>query len=78
MIAQTLVIEIAEVEKQLEVDVKNARDVFGALDVAGHPVERVGDAGEHEVKKANVQRSTLDVQRSNGPLYVCGELEVER
>ena len=32
------------VEHEVEVDVEQARGVFGALDVAAHPVETVGDA----------------------------------
>ena len=41
---EAVLVEIAEVEEELQVHVHDARNVFGALDVAGHPVERVGDA----------------------------------
>ena len=41
------VVEVAEIEEELEVDVHEARDAFGALDVAAHPVEGIGDTGKH-------------------------------
>ena len=37
-------VEAAHVEEQLQVHVHDARDIFGTLDVAGHPVEGIGDA----------------------------------
>jgi hypothetical protein len=37
----------ALVEHEVEVHVEQARSVFGALEVAAHPVERIGDAREH-------------------------------
>ena len=37
-------VQVAQVEQQLQVHVHDARDVLGALDVARHPVKRVGDA----------------------------------
>jgi hypothetical protein len=39
VIAQAFVVEAAEIEEELEIDVKDTRDVFGALDVTGHPIE---------------------------------------
>jgi hypothetical protein len=44
MIAQTFVVETAEIEEQLEIHIENARDIFRALNVARHPVKRVGNA----------------------------------
>ena len=44
VLGQALLVEVAQVQQQLQVHVHDARDVFGALDVTGHPVERVGDA----------------------------------
>jgi hypothetical protein len=41
------VVEVAEIEQELEVYIDEARRVFGAFDVAAHPVEAVGDATEH-------------------------------
>ena len=38
---------IAKIEQELEIHIHDARDVFGPLDIAGHPVEGVGDAGKH-------------------------------
>ena len=35
------------IEAQLQIDVDQARGVFGALQVAAHPVETVGDARQH-------------------------------
>ena len=35
------------VETELEIDIDEARGVLGALEVAAHPIEVVGDAGEH-------------------------------
>ncbi len=48
MAGQSLVIEIPEVQEELQIDVHNARDVFRALEVAAHPIERIGDAGKHQ------------------------------
>ena len=42
-------VEALEVEEKLEVDLEQTGDVFGALDVAAHPIEGVRDAGEHHV-----------------------------
>ena len=36
-----------QVEHQVEIHVDEARDVLGALDVAAHPVDRIGDAAQH-------------------------------
>ena len=36
-----------QVEHQVEVDVDEARDVLRALDVAAHPVDRIGHAAQH-------------------------------
>ena len=43
MVTQHLVVQAAKVQQQLQIHIENARDVFGAFDVARHPVERVGD-----------------------------------
>ena len=37
-------INVTNVQQQLEVDIDNASDVFSSLDVASHPVKRMGDA----------------------------------
>ena len=39
--------EALEIEEELEIDVEEAGEIFGALDVTAHPIERVRDAGEH-------------------------------
>ena len=40
-------IELGQIEHELEVDVEDAGDVFGPLGITAHPVEGIGDAGEH-------------------------------
>ena len=50
VLGQALLVEISEVEEELEVGVHQARRVFGALNVAGHPVETVRNAAEHRRK----------------------------
>ena len=42
--ASRFVVQVAQVEQQLQVHIHDARDVFGAFDVARHPVKRIGDA----------------------------------
>jgi hypothetical protein len=37
----------ALVEHEVQVDVEQTRGVLGALEVTGHPVETIGDSGEH-------------------------------
>ena len=43
--AHLRIVHAAKIQQQLEIYIQDARDVFRALDVARHPVERVGDAG---------------------------------
>jgi hypothetical protein len=41
-------------------DQQQPRDVLGAFEVAPHPVQRVGDAGEHQaLREASTQVSLL-------------------
>ena len=46
-VGEALVIEAAKVQQELEVHIHDAGDVLGPFDVTGHPVEAVGDAGQH-------------------------------
>ncbi len=39
--------EVTDVDEEIGIDPEDAGDVFGALDVASHPVDRIGIAGEH-------------------------------
>ena len=43
VLGEPRVIEIAQIQEQLQVDIDEARDVFGAFDVARHPVKAIGD-----------------------------------
>ena len=61
-------VEVAEIEQELEVDVHQARDAFGALDVAAHPVEGIGDTAQHGGKITKAKRQTPNKdQNSSGP-----------
>ena len=62
-------IERALVEEELEVNVDEARGVVGALEVATHPVEAVGDAGEH----GRANRGKKKVGKKKRPARTKGE-----
>ena len=35
------------IEDEVQLHANDARGMFGPFDVAGHPIQRVGDAGKH-------------------------------
>jgi hypothetical protein len=44
MVGEAAVVDAAEIEQQLEINVHDTRDIFRAFDLAGHPVKRISDA----------------------------------
>src|SRR5205823_1170206 len=53
-----LVAGVVVIKRDLQIDIENARIVFGALDVTGEPVERISDAGKHvEISRRSCLRS---------------------
>src|ERR1035438_2401152 len=56
------------VEAKLEVDVDEAGGVLGALEVAGHPIKVVGDAGEHRGFPVVVHKAIL---MRGAPMCLC-------
>jgi hypothetical protein len=58
MLLDRAIVEALEIEQELEIDVEQPREVFGPLDVAAHPVERVRDPREHHGRlRAEERRS---------------------
>ena len=47
------------VQHQVQLDIQHARGVLGALQIAAHPVQTVGDAREHDVYSLSTQVSLL-------------------
>ena len=45
--AQAVAVQSFGIQQQLLVDVDQAGEVVGPLDIADHPVQGVGDTGEH-------------------------------
>ena len=50
---RVLVVDV-RVEVRVEVDVEHARGTFGPLQVAGHPVQGLGDTAQHQLRRTQV------------------------
>ena len=62
------------VEEKLQVDVDEAGGVLRPLEVAAHPVEAVGDAGEHQREKGRARAgegAKLFTRSRKGPTCPC-------
>ena len=57
-----LVDAVTQVERQMQIDIKEARDVLGSLDIAAHPKHGVSNTAQHggKLESDAIQLNKLD------------------